>query len=362
MLQILTYTAIVKIITQPFAVRVHAGIARFPWARLWYLCRAFDLTGRGIVDLPADTVCQLLAISKPTLYEWLRNGLQDGAFRRYRFRQNRLQIWLGGLHKVCKSLDLQQWGSTAVVSLLDASRHPRALATGIVTADLQSKSHFAARRSLKDRERQFHSPPTAEAILAAGKRSSQNPVRGQVPFLLHVGSSMAFVSKSFVPFGASQKSIGLELGISERTVRRHQRQLKLERRQLAQAKAAYQLLDAGIQWEAEQCYAEPEIWYKQQNDQIHLFEPNGITSSRRSGGHPINSQRLFKCAGKTWLRRCNIYGVTHIHLVSMRASRRQYKAYCDSQCDSRRSTTSGGGGGDVKREIPDPPGKGGQNP
>lgn len=361
MSNILTWIAVTKIITQSFAVRVHAGIARQPWARLWYLCRAFDPTGRGIVNLPVDVVCQLLAVSKPTLYEWLRNGKQDGAFRRYKFRQNRLQIWLGGLHKVCQSKSLLSWGATAVMSLLDVSQL-RTLATGIVTADLQGKSHFAARRSLKHRERQFYSPPTAEAILAAGKRSSQNPAKGQVPFLLHVGDSKAFVSKSFVPYGASQRSIGETLGISEWSVRRHHRRLELERRQIAQAKAAYQLIDAGVQWEAEQCYAEPDIWYQRQGSSLKLFEPNGISSSRRPGGHPITRQRLFRYAGKTWLYRCNIYAVSHIHLVSMKASRRQYKAYCDSRCDSRQSATSGGRGGDVKVEVQGPPGKDEQNP
>lgn len=323
LLKLNTLTAIAGILLKCFTVRVHAGIARKPWARLWYLSRGLDPQGQGIIDLPADVVCQLLAVSKPTLYEWLRNGLQDGAFRRYKFRQNHLQIWLGGLHKVCQSLNLKTWGATAVMSLLDVNRHIRALATGIVTADLQSKSHFAARRSLKEHERQFYSPPTAEAILAEGRRSSQNPVKGQVPFLLHVGPSLAFVSKSFVPFGASQRSIGAALGVSEWTVRRHHRQLDLERRQIVQAKAAYQLIDIGIQWEAEQCYAEPGIWSITSGSSIQLHEPNGITSSRREGGHLITRQRLFRCAGKTWLRRCNIYGVAHIRLVSMKAARRQ---------------------------------------
>lgn len=361
MSNILTWIALAKIITQPFAVKVHAGIARKPWARLWYLCRVFDPTGRGIVNLPVDVVCQLLAVSKPTLYEWLRNGKHDRAFRHYKFRQNCLRIILGSLHKICQSLGLQTWGATAVIPLLEVNFHLRSVATCIVTADLQSKSHYAARRSLKHRER-FYSPPTAEAILAAGKRSSQNPAKGQVPFLLHVGDSKAFVSKSFVPYGASQRSIGEELGISEWTVRRHHRRLELERRQIAQAKAAYQLIDAGVQWEAEQCYAEPDIWYQRQGSSLKLFEPNGISSSRRPGGHPITRQRLFRYAGKTWLYRCNIYAVSHIRLVSMKASRRQYKAYCDSQCDSRQSATSGGKGGDVKVGVQGPPGKDEQNP
>lgn len=315
------HRVIAAIILQPFTVRIHAGIAREPWARLWYLARAFDPSGRGIVDLPVDIIYQLLTISKPTLYEWLRDGEKAGAFRLRRIRKNRCHIWLGSLHKLCKSLNLRSWGAVATVSLLEVNNQLRAVATGITTADLQDKSHFAARRSLKQREKQFYTPPSADAILAEGKRSSQKPAKGQVPFLLHVGQRRAFVSKGFVPFGASQQAIGQELKISEWTVRRHQRQLGLERRQLVQSKHAYQLIQAGIEWEADRCFAEPDLWFEQAGDHIQLYEPNGISSARRQGGHRLMPQRLFRYAGKIWLYRCNIYGVSHIRLTSMKASR-----------------------------------------
>lgn len=339
MLHIHTQLAIASIILKPFTVRVHTGIARKPWARLWYLSRGLDPTGRGIIDLPVNLVCQLLAVSRPTLYEWLRNGRSAGAFYRYHIKQDRCHIWLVGLPKLCQSLGLQSWGATATVSLLSLN-HLRATATGIVTRDLQDKSHFAARRSLTDRERQFYKPPSADAVLAEGKRSSQKPAQGQVPFLLWVGDKRAFVSKGFIPFGASQRSIGMDLGVSEWTVRRHQRILGLERRQLVQAKYAYQLIDAGISWEAGFCYAEPGIWYEQSGDGcMRLFEPNGLTGSRREGGHAITQQRLFRYAGKTWLYRCNLYDVSHFHLTSMKASRREFQVYLDNF-----ATSSAGGG------------------
>lgn len=329
MLQIQARLAIARILLNPFTVRVHAKIARQTWSRLWYLARAFDPTGRGIVDLPLD-ICQLLNVSRPTLYEWLRAGKKAGAFRRYKFKQNRCHIWLGGLVKVCQSLGLQDWGGVALVSLVEIqssdtqSLQLRSLATSVVVADLQHKSHFAARRSLKHRER-FFKPPSAEAILSAGKRSSQKPEKGQVPFLVWVGKRRAFVSRNFVPFGTSQASIAAELGISEATVRRHQARQNLERRQLVQAKSAYQLVAAGIEWDAERCFAEPEIWYQQSDDGIRLYEPNGITSSRREGGHAVTEQRFFRYFGQTWLYRCNVYGVGHVDLTSMRASRKRLR-------------------------------------
>lgn len=367
MLQILTRATLARIILQPFVVRVHVGIARYPWARLWYLARGFDPSGRGIVDLPADIICQLLAVSKPTLYEWLRDGKNAGAFRDYKFKGNCLHIWLGGLPKVCATLGLESWGATATVSLLDV-KQLRALATGIATAELQKKSHYAARRSLKHRERSFFTPPTADAILAEGERSSQKPAKGQVPFLLWVGASKVFVSKGFVPFGASQAAIAVEVGICDRTVRRHQRQLDLERRQLVQAKHAYKLVSVGIEWDSDECFAEPDIWYQGTGDAIRLFEPNGISSSSRPGGHPISRQRFFNYRGKTWIYRCNLYSI-NFSFNSMKAARHQYKLLMQnfgraggeggiSIPDQRISS----GGFKNPGKISDPPGKEGQNP
>lgn len=355
---------IAQIILKPFTVRVHSAIARHPWARLWYLCRALDTTGRGvIVDLPTDLTCELLTIAKSTLYEWLRDGRKQGAFRAFSIRRNRLRIYLGGLIKVCARLGLSSWGTTATVSLVEVNHQLRAIAVGIVTHDLQEKSHFAARRSLKKQESPIYSPPKADKILAVGKRFSEKPARGQtIPFLLHVGDQRAFVSKSFVPFGASQVSIGAELGITARSVQRHQTQLGLERRQLVQAKHAYQMIAIGLEHEAaERWVAEPNLWWQRlDRDNIRLFEPNGISSSRREGGHRVSRQRLFTYFGKTWLYRCNLYAVSY-RLNSMQMARHRLKQYLD-RLNTRDLPQGAGGerGGEKKGEMP--PGKEGQNP
>lgn len=353
-----TLTAAATAITQPFTIRVHAGIARKPWARLWYLARGFDFSGRGYVTLSADLACQLLAVSRSTLYEWMRIGRRDGAFRRYKFRQNRLSVWLGGLKQVCKSLQLTSWGATAVVPLLDVNRQLRAIATAIVTHDLQSKSHYAARKSLKPTERKIYTPPAAEAVLAESKQSSQKPGVGQNAFVLHVGKRLAFVSKAFVPYGASQEAIGYELGISEWTVRRHHRQLAIERRQLVQAKAAYGYIRAGMEWETDRCLGERGIWSKRRGDEFRLFEPNGVSSSRRLGGHNLHPGRFLQAFGKTWLYRCNLYAVGHYKLCSMKAARKSLRIYLDHFATS---TAGGEAYGDFTTSQ-HPPGKAEQNP
>ena len=52
-------------------------------------------------------------------------------------------------------------------------------------------------------------PLSSTRLTRPGQRklSSQKPAKGQVPFLLWVGNKRAFVSKGFVPIGASQTSI-----------------------------------------------------------------------------------------------------------------------------------------------------------
>lgn len=370
-LQLAIRLTTIRIILKPVTahVRIHVAIARYPWARVWYLARGLDQAGQGIIDLPVDFICALLGVSESTLYEWLRDGRSAGAFRQYKFKQNRLRLVLGGLFKVCKSLGLDSWGATATVALLEIIQQGqlRAIATGIATADLQEKSHFAARRSLKERERPL-APPSVDAILAEGERSSQKPAKGQVPFLLWVGAKRVFVSKGFVPFGASQAAIAIEIGVCDRTVRRHQRLLGLERRQLVQAKHAYKLIEAGIQWEADSCYAEPGIWYEGIGDSIRLFEPNGISTATRPGGHRVCRERFFSYRGKTWIYRTNLY-LTHYTFNSMRASRKAYKNLMQN---------FGRAGGEGGISIPDqrissggfknqeffltPPGKEGQNP
>lgn len=352
-IQILARTTIAQIILKPFTVRVHSAIARYRWARLWYLCRALDPTGCGIVDLPTD-ICQLLAIGKSTLYEWLRDGKQAGAFRNYQLRGNRLRIYLGGLIKVCARLGLSTWGVVATVPLLEINQL-RAIATVATTADLQSKSHFAARRSLSNKhERQFFTPPTPDQILEQANRSSEKPARGQIPFLLWVGSRVAFVGKAFVPFGASQKAIGLELGISERTVRRHQEQLGIERRQIAQAKHAYQSIAIGLDHEVDRWVSEPDIYWQRIGEGVHLHEPNGVSSARREGGHRLHRNRFFTRWGKTWLLRCNVYALD-TQLNSMRTARRRFKQYVDRSNTRDLPTGAVGekGGGKGRGDTPE---------
>jgi AraC-like DNA-binding protein len=196
-------------------------------------------------------------------------------------------------------------------------------ATALQTQNQQVKSRIAAIRSLNNRERKHTKVAEIEAILGQRNVSSQKPAKGQVPFLLWVGNKRAFVSKGFVPIGASQTSIASVLGISERTVRRHLDYLGIERCQIVQAKAAYQSIRQALEWEAPEWEAEPNIGYMEDKlGFIWLNDMNGKTSSRKPA-QIITKERFFKYRGKTWIYRCNVYELDY-PTTSMRASRDSY--------------------------------------
>src|SRR5919202_467849 len=237
-------------------VRIHTGLVHGkPWARFWYLCRAIDLSGTGIVEFDVDDICCLIKISRSTLYQWLREGKAAGAFRCYRRRKNL----------------------------------------------------------------------EPEIFLKQGKQSSQKPAKGQVPFLLWVGGKRIFVSKSFVPYGASQERIAGELGISDRTVRRHLDYLGVERRQLVQAKAAYKTVAQGMDWWADEVVlSEDRIEYYEASNEGYqvgtMYEPSGRTS--HTHGFRVRRDRFFNYRGKTWLYRCNLYLLDY-DTTSMKTSRKR---------------------------------------
>lgn len=316
-----------KLKSDPLIVRIHSQIVQGrPWARLWYLLRANDTSGRGIVSISIGEIWWLLEASQSTVYEWLRDGRKAGAFRKYRITKGNLTVWLGGLHKVCQKLGLQSWGTVAEVPLTEvlALTSLRAVATAATTQERQHQSFIAARRSLNERERQYYQISDAITILNQAGQSSLKPDKGQVPCLIWVGGKRIFVSKGFIPFGASQSAIAKELGCSERTLRRHLS--GVTRRQLVQSKNAYTLIESALKWDAERYYlSEENIGYKVCSDgEMRLHEPNGNSSAVRRQGHLIHKERFFSYAGKTWMYRCNLYQLD-MTLASTRTSRNRYK-------------------------------------
>ena len=343
-------------------VRTHGELMRYSWARLWYCLRAIDLPGSGLVKVVSfSQIKRLIGCASSTLYQWLREAKEAGAVYEYKRTGDRLRIRLGGLFNVCRTLGLRNWGATAVLPLKQVLTQCRQLATAIVTQQLQGQSRYAAHNSLNKAEKKVFTMPNALDVIQAGKNASHKTRGGatKIPYLLHVGEKRAFVSKGFIPFGVSQEAIGSELAISDRTVRRHLSELEVTSRQLVQAKDAYRFIKAGIQLDYDRCLGEPGIYYEQKDREIILHEPNGLTSSKRKGGHPIpmtgnnlhlECGRFFSYYDKTWIYRCNLYALTY-DLKRMRVARRKYKRSLDKHKHSLSSNPSGAVDFPHKRDL-----------
>lgn len=308
---------------------------RYTWARLWYYLRAIDTEGRGLVEVSWWQSGEILLCGGSTLYQWLREAREAGAIYEYRRKGDRLRVRLGGLFNVCKNLGLRRWGAVAVLPLGEVLEKCRSLAIAMTVQELQDRSRYAAGKSLSLGEKQVFTIPSAFDVIERGRTASFKPDRGanKIPFLLHVGAKRAFVSKGFIPFGASQGAIASELAISDRTVRRHLSKLGVICRQLVQAKHAYRFIKAGIQLNLNDCLLEPNISYELKERSLILHEPNGATNSKRKGGHEIlmtgnnltnNCDRFFNYYGKTWIYRCNLYDLSY-EFNSMKFARRKYK-------------------------------------
>jgi len=315
---------------QGLRTRVHSTLGRYPWAKLWYLLRALDKPGSGLVKVYWSSLKHWLGAKQSTIYEWLRQGKLAGAFLGYKSDGHYLTIALGSRNKVCKNLQLRHWGFTALISVKEIIQNLRGVLTGITTQALQEKSHRKAIHSLTDQEQKVFRVAKASTIIKQGKTTCSNTPKRvtKIPCLLHVSDRFAFVSRGFIPHGVSQERVGNELGITDRTVRRHLKKLDVESRQIVQAKGDYDLLLAGIYHDI------PQVWggsgavdidqLPNKPGHYKLTETNGLSSNNNRGKSIVTIDRFFKYWGKTWLRRCNVYDLS-FELVSSRTARRYFR-------------------------------------
>lgn len=308
---------------------------RNSWARLWYWCRGIDIQGSGLVDISWSETKIAIGCASSTLYQWMREAKEAGAIYEYQRQGDRLRIRLGGLFNVCQTLELDNWGAVAMMPLMQVLNCCRELATAIATQQLQEQSRYAAHKSLSNSDKKVFTIPNALDVIQPGKNASHEPIRGatKIPFLIHVGAKRAFVSKGFIPFGTSQGAVASELGISDRTVRRHLSELDVTSRQLCQSKKEYAMINPAIRYGAGEYVSESDVRFRIDGDEIILHERNGWTSHSKKGGHRIpltdgglipRCDRFFTYFGKTWLYRCSLYGLSH-HLKKMKVARRNYR-------------------------------------
>lgn len=294
------------------SVRVHIGVSLRRWARLWYILRACDLSGRGRVVISHTELMRLVGRKQSTLYSQINIAKSAGAIRYAKRAGDTWVIYLGGLKAVCKRLRLLDWGACLEISSEELLESYRATITAAAAADLQEKSRYRAILGLSEPEKKGYTVPDAQDCLTAKNKitspSQATPSTGgkEVGYILAVDDKRIWVSASFVSFGASQKGIGKQIGRHERTVRRHLRELHIPCKQVIQAKSRFQT-----------SYAEAELMGE---DRVEIDDrrPQDLTANPRE----IESRRLFKGMGKVWLRRCNLYAL-NFERRTMKATRRE---------------------------------------
>lgn len=322
----------------------------YSWAKLWYYSRALDVKGSGLIVVSWSETKTSLYCADSTLYQWLREAKEAGAIYEYHRHGDRLRIRLGGLFNVCHTLKLDNWGAVALIPLGQVINSFSALATTIAIQQLQEQSRYTAYKSLSNSDKKVFTIPNALDVISQGQNASHEPNRGatKIPFLIHVGAKRAFVSKGFIPFGTSQGAVASELGISDRTVRRHLAKLEVTSRQICQSKQDYMMIRSAIRYGAEEYVSKSDVRCSIFEDRIILHERNGWTSHSKKGGHEIpltgsnlspSCDRFFTYFGKTWLYRCSLYGLSH-HLKKMKVARRNYKNYLAKDKDNLSSNPS----------------------
>lgn len=329
-------------------MRIHSRIVEKgrSWARLWYLLRGLDSQGSGYIALPAALPIGLLASSSSTLRQWLREGKEAGAFRRWKIQRGILRVAMGGLFSVCRALKSPQdsdkraghapWGITteaALHEILSLGRL-RAIATTATAQRLQQLSRYAAWRALPAPTRKTIKLPQPDAFFPSGEeqRLSDNNALGSIRCLIHLGKRRAWVSKGFVPFGTSQHAISKERGICDRTVQRHLNLMGIDRRQIVQSKSEYRIAADSIKHDGGSIQMADNFALYERGDDYYLSE-SGLGGTHIHKVATVNfsaiHSRFFTYGKKPkiWLYRCNIYR-PELKLCTMSAARSRYRRQC----------------------------------
>jgi hypothetical protein len=257
-----------------------------------------------------------------TLYQWLRLAKSIGAIRSYSRKADTLTVWLGSRKVVTHNLGLEDWGTSVsvelreIINLVDA----RAQASAATVARQQQASrHAAFYRLTPDERRKVKKLPFPEEIFSKQGVSLLDTGRWgtAIPYVLKVTAGKVFVSKGFVPFGCSQKSVAYSLGCSDRTLRRHLDLLDVDRRQVLQSKSGYANLyrnclktprgGAGI-------FNEEFIWPDRKGHTTYIDKLS------------VTKDRFFEWAGSVWLSRNCLYALSHLELIPRKAARKKYKS------------------------------------
>lgn len=307
--------------------------------------------------LPVADVTQLLATSSSTLRQWLREGKEAGAFRRWKIQRGVLHTHLGGLFTVCRVLKKEDpgkraghapWGITTehvpLHEILSLTKL-RAIATAATAQRLQQLSRYAAWRNLPPAARKTIKLPQPDAFFPneEEQRLSDNNAVGSIRCLIHIGRRRAWVSKGFIPFGTSQNAIARERGVCDRTVQRHLNLVGIDRRQVVQSKAEYKLAADSINHDGGSIQMADDFALYTREDDYYLSETSlsGVHIHKVATVGFSRIQSRFFTYGKKpkiWLYRTNIYKPA-LKLCTMSAARSRYRQECTTTSARRGGTT-----------------------
>lgn len=350
------YLARLGAIAASFTVRIHTGAIQKGqrWAKLWYFLRGLDRTSSGYGSIRLEDITYWLGAPASTIYEWLRDGKEAGAFRFYAVRRGILTVALGSIREVSyhrRFFKRRSWGTVASIPLLELYQL-RYHATAAEVQHMQEQSHFAARAALEPEERKRFKIPKPAAFFSEqplGGRASQNRNERALlpPSCLHVSSRFIWVSRGFIPLGTCQSSVAKIRGFCDRTIRNHLSALEVERRQIVQSKGAYRHIVKGIENEETYLnlhpgsideytllgyipgylpYEDPPEMKRYLIDKngitFTLAEPNGASANFKP--IKVNRKRFFTDkSGRWWQYRCNLYDLQYT-LHSTQVSRDTY--------------------------------------
>lgn len=326
LLTLLSNQSVAQLLTlQTITVRIHSQLALNYGAsiKLWYLARAFNLSGSGLSYLSLDFCSEVLDRKPSTIYQYLREGKAAGLFRAWRVRRGIVRIFYSSLHKITLKQNLTSWGDSADLTLTQLTQL-RYHATGIAVQCEQRRSHYAARMALNKRERQFHKLPLPEDLLRLNREPSLEPRRGKIRFHLATSRKRIFVATGFVPFGTSQPAIADIVERSLSTVQRHLVRSDLQWKQLIQNRPEYIVIMPRMHYQQNANVSEFSYVPCDQVGSGYLYEPNGLTSARKEDGHKVTCGRFFLWQGKAWMYRTNIYNEPYL-IRTCRRSRNLYK-------------------------------------
>ncbi|NER33030.1 MAG: hypothetical protein F6J93_02950 [Oscillatoria sp. SIO1A7] len=208
---------------------------------LWLYARGQDSAGSGRAEFDLGEAAEILNRSKSCLRRWLKEGYDQGVFRYFKTRCDRVTIYYSSLFVLAARAGMEQLGAIAWAQVGDLPPEKlRYIATEAIAIGLQRESWHAAkmlgcnphpcdpdgpldkafvrRKAKKLRDRGLLvSPDKFWATRGEGaNRTSRSP--GGV---LYDAGRFTCVSEKFVCYGGSQKTIAARRGLSSRTIQRH---------------------------------------------------------------------------------------------------------------------------------------------